>query len=372
MARNRNVLPLITISVLFAIMCIIGIARGSLATYDEIRTSTIVTNKELLDNEKLNESEKIIINMLKNEMKLQNTEPDMINSDQSIYVKYFEKHLSSPKMHLSKEKADEIVDLIKSMNRIMNLEKENDLKQMSIDGRGIAINIYEQIYQLCGLKIIYSMEGDIVQITDCSENLLYCIDNPIVYGSFNYYAFAMVFLIWFFLISLCIIITKKYINRGAVFYEKKNRTIPKLCLVSSSGGHWEQLQRLQPLIEKFDGFYVSEKTMFSCNAKYLMKQTDLKDKWMIPKMLYNLMKTILIWYTEKPDFVITTGTMVAYPFYLLARIYKKKFIYIETFSRIYDGTKAGKIMYKHSDLFIIQWETLRNIYPKAVYGGSIY
>lgn len=153
---------------------------------------------------------------------------------------------------------------------------------------------------------------------------------------------------------------------------KKNRTIPKLCLVSSSGGHWEQLQRLQPLIEKFNGFYVSEKTMFSCNAKYLMKQTDLKDKWMIPKMLYNLIKTILIWYREKPDFVITTGTMVAYPFYLLTRIYKKKFIYIETFSRIYDGTKAGKIMYKHSDLFITQWETLSNIYPKAVYGGSIY
>lgn len=221
MATKRNVLPLISISVLFAIMCIIGIARGSLATYDEIRTSTVVTNKEILDNEMLNESEKIIINMLKNEMKLQNTETDIINSDQSIYVKYFEKHLSSPEIQLRKEKADEVVDLLKSMNRIMNLEKENDLKKMSIDGRGIAINIYEQIYELCGVEIIYSMEGDIVQITDCSENLLYCIDKPIVYGSFNYYAFAMVFLIWIILISLCIILSKRYINRGAVFYEKK-------------------------------------------------------------------------------------------------------------------------------------------------------
>lgn len=153
---------------------------------------------------------------------------------------------------------------------------------------------------------------------------------------------------------------------------EKGRGIPKICFVSSSGGHWEQLQRLQPLMDKYDGFYVTEKTLFQCNAKYLLKQTGIKDIWMIPKMLYNFTKTIWIWIREKPDFIITTGTLVAYPFYLLARLFKIKFIFIETFSRIYDGTKAGKMMYKHSDLFIIQWETLKEIYPKAVYGGSIY
>lgn len=147
---------------------------------------------------------------------------------------------------------------------------------------------------------------------------------------------------------------------------------PKLCLVSSSGGHWEQLQRLQPLLEKYDGFYVSEKTTYNCGANYTMLQTDLKDIWMIPKMIYNMGKAVFVWFREKPDFVITTGTLVAYPFYLLSILYRKKFIFIESFSRIYDGTKAGRMMYKHADLFIVQWETLLEIYPKAVYGGSIY
>ena len=36
-----------------------------------------------------------------------------------------------------------------------------------------------------------------------------------------------------------------------------NTKTPKLCLVSSSGGHWEQLQKLQPLIDKYDGFFVN-------------------------------------------------------------------------------------------------------------------
>ena len=138
---------------------------------------------------------------------------------------------------------------------------------------------------------------------------------------------------------------------------KKHNRKPKLCLVSSSGGHWEQLQKLKPLIEKYDGFLVTEKTKFDADAKYFMKQTDLKDKLMIFKMFWNSLYTIFIWIKERPDFVITTGTIVAYPFYLLSVLFHKKFIFIETFGRDNMTTVAGKMMEKHSDLFIVQWES---------------
>ena len=73
-------------------------------------------------------------------------------------------------------------------------------------------------------------------------------------------------------------------------------------------------------MDKYGGFMVTEKTMFEVpEAKYLMKQTDLKDKWMIPKMIMNTYMAISIWIKERPDYVITTGTMVAYPFYLPKR-----------------------------------------------------
>lgn len=147
----------------------------------------------------------------------------------------------------------------------------------------------------------------------------------------------------------------------------------KICLVSSSGGHWEQLKKLQPLIDKYDGFYVTEKTQFDATpAKYLMYQTDLKDKWMIPKMLINTFRSIRIWIKEKPDIIITTGTMVAYPFYLLSIVFKKKFIFIETFGRANMPTVAGRLMEKHSNLFIVQWETQKKYYKKAIYGGCLY
>ncbi|MBS5937909.1 PssD/Cps14F family polysaccharide biosynthesis glycosyltransferase [Clostridium sp.] len=153
---------------------------------------------------------------------------------------------------------------------------------------------------------------------------------------------------------------------------KEEKKTPKLCLVSSSGGHWEQLQKLKILIEKYDGFLVTEKTHFEADANYLMKQTDLKDKLMIFKMTYNFILAIIIWIKERPDFIITTGTMVAYPFYILSIILNKKFIYIETFGRANMPTVAGKMMEKHSDLFIVQWETQKKHYKKAIYGGCLY
>ena len=90
---------------------------------------------------------------------------------------------------------------------------------------------------------------------------------------------------------------------------KKHNRKPRLCLVSSSGGHWEQLQKLQPLIDKYDGFYVTEKTQFEAKAKYFMKQTDLKDKLMPFKLLWNGLYAVWIWIKERPDFAIDIETI---------------------------------------------------------------
>lgn len=154
---------------------------------------------------------------------------------------------------------------------------------------------------------------------------------------------------------------------------KKYNRKPRLLLVSSSGGHWEQLQKLQCLIDKYDGCMVTEKTQFKAPlSKYFLIQTDLKDKMMPIKMLWNAFYSLIIWFREKPDFVITTGTMVAYPFYLLSILFNKKFVFIETFGRANMPTVAGKKMEKHSDLFIVQWETQKKYYKKAIYGGCLY
>lgn len=146
----------------------------------------------------------------------------------------------------------------------------------------------------------------------------------------------------------------------------------KVCLISSSGGHYEQLSMLKPLGKKYDIFWVTEKTDYKGNADYYLPQTGSND----PKLLINLIKmgwqTLRIWMKEKPQAVVTTGTLIAIPMCLLAKLLRKKVIYIETFARVNDCTRAGKLMYKIADLFIYQWEQLEKFYPKGVFGGSIY
>ena len=145
-----------------------------------------------------------------------------------------------------------------------------------------------------------------------------------------------------------------------------------VCLISSSGGHYQQLKMLKPLGQKYDIFVVTEKTKYKSDADYYLLQSGLKD-WLFPiKTLLNSFKTIYIIAKERPDFVVTTGTMVAIPMCLFLKMFKKKVIYIETFSRVTNCTRAGKFMYGKADLFIYQWEQLAKYYPDGVYGGSIY
>ncbi len=161
-------------------------------------------------------------------------------------------------------------------------------------------------------------------------------------------------------------------NKHSIVQKTDTTKRNKLCLISSSGGHYEQLSMLKKLGEKYDLFWVTEKTDYKGNADYYLSQTGSKDILMPFKMLGNCFKTLRFWMKEKPQAVITTGTMVALPVCFLAKLCGKKVIYIETFARVRDCTRAGKLMYKIADLFIYQWEYLEEFYPNGVYGGSIY
>jgi UDP-N-acetylglucosamine:LPS N-acetylglucosamine transferase len=75
---------------------------------------------------------------------------------------------------------------------------------------------------------------------------------------------------------------------------------------------------------------------------------------------------------EKPDLLISSGAAVAVPFFYVAKLMGKKLIYIEVFDRIDKPTMTGKMVYPIVDKFIVQWEEMKQVYPKAVNLGSIF
>ena len=157
---------------------------------------------------------------------------------------------------------------------------------------------------------------------------------------------------------------------------KKTDKTKKICLISSSGGHYEQLKMLMKLKEKYQVYVVTEKTEYDSGADYyLLPPPSKKNKFVgYVRFFLNIFASLFLFIKERPDVVISTGTRVAIPTVCWAKIFGKKVVYIETFARVYDGTKSAKLVYKYKlyDLFIYQWEPLKEIYPDGVYGGGIY
>lgn len=150
----------------------------------------------------------------------------------------------------------------------------------------------------------------------------------------------------------------------------------KICFAASSGGHLEQLLMLTPMMNKYDSFVLTEKTNYEMNKKGLniikVPQVNRREKTFIFKFLLLSIQTLFIFLKEKPDVVISTGALATVPMCTIAKIFRKKVIFIESFSKISSPTVTGKLMYKIADQFIVQWEDMIKHYPKAIYGGGIY
>lgn len=150
----------------------------------------------------------------------------------------------------------------------------------------------------------------------------------------------------------------------------------KACFVASSGGHWEELMCMKSIADEHDTVYVTEEGGQARDSSlaniHLLPQINRRQKdflWRFGKLLISAGK---IMYREKPDFVVTTGALIAFPFCVYAKLMGAKVIYIESFARVYDRSLTGRLVYPMADLFLVQWESLLECYPKAKYVGGIF
>lgn len=150
----------------------------------------------------------------------------------------------------------------------------------------------------------------------------------------------------------------------------------KICFTCSAGGHFEQIKQLKEIHNKYDCFYAITKTKSTSQfkeKKYLLPFWGRKNK-------ISYVCNVIIWFIysfyiivkERPDVVISTGAGDTVPLCIIAKLFKRKVIFIETFARRKEPSKTGKFMYKYADLFIVQWKELLEFYPTAIYGGWIY
>ena len=155
----------------------------------------------------------------------------------------------------------------------------------------------------------------------------------------------------------------------------------KILFISSTGGHLTEMLQLEPMFSSYDYHIITEKTKANTylpekygkdRVSYLVYGTKSHLFSYLFKFAYNCIKSFFLYLKIRPDVVITTGTHTAVPMCKIAHFFHKKVIWIETFANSSTPTMAGKMVYPIADLFIVQWESMLEVFPKAVYGGWIF
>lgn len=154
----------------------------------------------------------------------------------------------------------------------------------------------------------------------------------------------------------------------------------RVLFIASAGGHLNELMQLEPMFEKYDYYLITEKikSNMSLKKKFGKKISYLvfgsKDHiFTYPfKFFYNCLKTVFLFFKIRPKVIVTTGTHTAVPMCYFAKLFGRKIIFIETFANSTTKTLSGRLVYPIADLFIVQWESMLKLYPKAVFGGWIY
>jgi len=168
--------------------------------------------------------------------------------------------------------------------------------------------------------------------------------------------------------------TVEMVKKGKIVKEREDI---KVCFAASSGGHFEQLSMLRPMMETYDSFIITEETDYnalksSMEKVYYMRQVNRKEHMVLFCMMINFFRSCRIFHKEKPDVVVCTGVLAMIPICLIAKLMRKKLIYIESFAKVTTPTETGRLMYRIADQFYVQWESMLEVYPNAIYLGGIY
>lgn len=148
----------------------------------------------------------------------------------------------------------------------------------------------------------------------------------------------------------------------------------KICLVGSSGGHLTHLYLLKEFWDKQDRFWV---TFDKEDARSILSNEKIYPCYFpTNRSIINLIKNTFLAYKvikkERPDVIISSGAAVAVPFFFIGKLFGAKTVYIEVFDRVDAPTLTGRIVYPISNVFIVQWEEMKKIYPKAINLGGIF
>ncbi|MCK5917607.1 MAG: oligosaccharide biosynthesis protein Alg14 [Cocleimonas sp.] len=147
----------------------------------------------------------------------------------------------------------------------------------------------------------------------------------------------------------------------------------KILAISSSGGHWIQLNKIcNQLEDQFDVIYATPGAQYESAKEGGRKVYAITDASADSKL--NLipvtLQIISILIRERPNTIITTGAAPGVMAILLCKLLPIKTIWVDSIANVKVLSRSGRMVKNHANIVVTQWQDLsddKNIF----YRGSV-
>ncbi|MHA2222799.1 MAG: hypothetical protein ACXAAO_12180 [Candidatus Thorarchaeota archaeon] len=154
----------------------------------------------------------------------------------------------------------------------------------------------------------------------------------------------------------------------------------KLLFVLGSGGHTTRGMILSDQVE-YEKHYivpweseVTKKKVSNNSFSVISPRFRSKDSKIMTvlRTVFLFFHSLFILLIVRPDVLISTGSGLTLPPFLVARVFGIKTIFIESPSRVYKPSIAGRMLMGKVDLWLSSWPDLAKRYQGVEYMGMIY
>ncbi len=146
----------------------------------------------------------------------------------------------------------------------------------------------------------------------------------------------------------------------------------RILAVSSGGGHWVQLLRLQPA---FDGHRVTYVTVHPAYREDVpgerFRAINDGTRWSKAKLALMAIRLLWIVLVERPNVVISTGAAPGFFALRLGKLMGARTIWVDSIANVEQLSMSGQLVRPHADLWLTQWPHLAGPAGPHYLGGIL-
>ena len=154
----------------------------------------------------------------------------------------------------------------------------------------------------------------------------------------------------------------------------------QLLIVLGSGGHTTEMLSLVDLLgPDFEYVYLMEREDVFSQARIRIPgpvfQVHQPNRFGDPlwlaaiKTVRSALEACILLARVRPDAIVACGRGLAFPVCFLGCLIGAKVIFIETAARVRSRSLTGRLVHPFADLFYVQWEEAKALYPGSRYAG---